>query len=98
MALIGPSGCGKTSFLTCLNRLVERERGCKVSGRILLGNQDVQALISPASSGECSFKTQPVSALHYQKYRISPEHGIRSRDEIDHRVEDVLRDVGLWMK
>jgi len=41
-------------------------------------------------------KTQPVSALHYQKYRISPEHGIRSRDEIDHRVEDVLRDVGLW--
>jgi len=44
MALIGPSGCGKTSFLTCLNRLVERERGCKVSGRILLGNQDVQAL------------------------------------------------------
>jgi len=32
MALIGPSGCGKTSFLTCLNRLVERERGCKVSG------------------------------------------------------------------
>jgi len=44
MALIGPSGCGKTSFLTCLN-LVERERGCKVSGRILLGNQDVQALM-----------------------------------------------------
>jgi len=73
MALIGPSGCGKTSFLTCLNRLVEQERGCKVSGRILLGNQDVQALdvISLRRRVGMLFQKTNV-ALHYQKYRISP--------------------------
>ena len=99
-ALIGPSGCGKTSFLTCLNRLVERERGCKVSGRILLGNQDVQALdvISLRRRVGMLFQKPnpfPLSIMRNIEFPLR-EHGVRSRDEIDHRVEDVLRDVGLW--
>lgn len=99
-ALIGPSGCGKTSFLTCLNRLVELTPSCKVSGRILLGNQDVQALdvISLRRRVGMLFQKPnpfPLSIMRNIEFPLR-EHGVRSRDEIDHRVEDVLRDVGLW--
>ena len=99
-ALIGPSGCGKTSFLTCLNRLVEQERGCKVSGRILLENQDVQALdvISLRRRVGMLFQKPnpfPLSIIRNIEFPLR-EHGVRSREEIDRRVEDVLRDVGLW--
>lgn len=99
-ALIGPSGCGKTSFLTCLNRLVERERNFKLSGRILLGDQDVQALdvISLRRRVGMLFQKPnpfPLSIMRNIEFPLR-EHGIRSRDEIDYRVEAVLRDVGLW--
>lgn len=99
-ALIGPSGCGKTSFLTCLNRLVEQERGCKVSGRILLENQDVQALdvISLRRRVGMLFQKPnpfPLSIIRNIEFPLR-EHGVTRRDALDRRVEDVLRDVGLW--
>ena len=40
-ALIGPSGCGKTSYLNCLNRLTDLIRGCRISGRVFLGDDDI---------------------------------------------------------
>src|SRR5262249_25638080 len=40
-ALVGPSGCGKTSFLHCLNRLTDLIPGCRVSGRLCVGELDV---------------------------------------------------------
>lgn len=99
-ALIGPSGCGKTSFLTCLNRLTELTPSCRVSGRILLGNQDVQVLdvISLRRRVGMLFQKPnpfPLSIMRNIEFPLR-EHGVRSRDEIDRRVEDVLRDVGLW--
>jgi len=70
-------GCGKTSFLTCLNRLVERERGCKVSGRILLGNQDASTRcdFTCVVGWECSFKTRFRSII--RNIEFLREHGIR---------------------
>ena len=99
-ALIGPSGCGKTSFLTCLNRLVELTPNCKLSGRILLENQDVQAIdvISLRRRVGMLFQKPnpfPLSIMRNIEFPLR-EHGIRSRDEIDRIVEDVLTDVSLW--
>lgn len=99
-ALIGPSGCGKTSFLTCLNRLVELTPNCKLSGRILLGDRDVQAIdvISLRRRVGMLFQKPnpfPLSIMRNIEFPLR-EHGVRSRDEIDFIVEDVLRDVGLW--
>lgn len=99
-ALIGPSGCGKTSFLNCLNRLVELTPSCKVSGRILLGEQDVQALDPISLRRRVGMLFQkpnpfPLSIVRNIAFPLQ-EHGIRQREEIDRRVEDVLRDVGLW--
>lgn len=99
-ALIGPSGCGKTSFLTCLNRLVELTPSCKVSGRILLGNQDIQALNVIALRRRVGMLFQkpnpfPLSIIRNIEFPLW-EHGVRNRDEIDQIIEVALQDVGLW--
>nr|WP_235355030.1 phosphate ABC transporter ATP-binding protein [Aliterella atlantica] len=99
-ALIGPSGCGKTSFLTCLNRLAELTPSYQISGRILLGEQDVQALDTISLRRRVGMLFQkpnpfPLSIIRNIEFPLR-EHGVKKRDEIDRRVEDVLRDVGLW--
>jgi phosphate transport system ATP-binding protein len=99
-ALIGPSGCGKTSFLTCLNRLTDLTPSCRLSGRILLSNQDVQELdvISLRRRVGMLFQKPnpfPLSIMRNIEFPLR-EHGVKSRDEIDQIVEDALRDVGLW--
>ena len=40
-AFIGPSGCGKSTFLRCLNRMNDTIDICKITGRILLENEDI---------------------------------------------------------
>lgn len=99
-ALIGPSGCGKTSFLTCLNRLVELTPKCQVSGRVLLGNQDIKTVDVISLRRQVGMLFQkpnpfPFSIMRNIKFPLQ-EHGVHSREEIDFIVEDVLRDVGLW--
>lgn len=99
-ALIGPSGCGKTSFLTCLNRLTELTPNCQISGRILLGEQDLQTLdvISLRRRVGMLFQKPnpfPLSIIRNIEFPLR-EHGVRNREEIDHIIEVALQDVGLW--
>jgi phosphate transport system ATP-binding protein len=42
-AFIGPSGCGKTTFLRTLNRMIETIPGGRVTGQILMNDQDTLA-------------------------------------------------------
>jgi phosphate transport system ATP-binding protein len=42
-ALIGPSGCGKSTFLRCLNRMNDTISSARVSGQVLLDDQDIYA-------------------------------------------------------
>src|SRR5512146_963962 len=42
-ALIGPSGCGKSTFLRTLNRMHELVEGARVTGRVLLDDEDIYA-------------------------------------------------------
>ncbi|MDQ1485168.1 MAG: phosphate transport system ATP-binding protein [Actinomycetota bacterium] len=42
-ALIGPSGCGKSTVLRSLNRLHEVIPGARITGQILLDDQDIYA-------------------------------------------------------
>ncbi len=42
-ALIGPSGCGKSTFLRCLNRMNDTIKGVRVTGEVLLDDQNVYA-------------------------------------------------------
>jgi phosphate transport system ATP-binding protein len=41
LAAIGPAGSGKTTFLRCLNRLIDLERGLTVEGKITLDGSDI---------------------------------------------------------
>src|SRR5205823_3004769 len=40
-ALIGPSGCGKSTLIRCLNRMHEVVRGARVSGEVLLDDENI---------------------------------------------------------
>ncbi|MDR0797736.1 MAG: phosphate ABC transporter ATP-binding protein PstB [Nitrososphaerota archaeon] len=40
-AIIGPSGCGKSTFLRCFNRMHELAPNAKMTGKILLDNEDI---------------------------------------------------------
>src|SRR3990172_516026 len=42
-AIIGPSGCGKSTFIRCVNRLHETVPGARMSGRVLLDEEDIYA-------------------------------------------------------
>jgi phosphate transport system ATP-binding protein len=101
-ALIGPSGCGKTSFLNCLNRLTDLIPGCRLSGRIWLGEQD---LLDPRTDvlalrrrvGMIFQKPNPFpfSVRRNLEFPLR-EHGIHDRHSLAQTIESVLRDVGLW--
>ena len=40
-AIIGPSGCGKSTLLRCCNRLHERSPNARVTGRVMLGDDNI---------------------------------------------------------
>ncbi|HBG31741.1 MAG TPA: phosphate ABC transporter ATP-binding protein, partial [Gammaproteobacteria bacterium] len=43
LAMIGPSGCGKSTFLRCLNRMNDTIDGCRVTGDILLDENNINS-------------------------------------------------------
>lgn len=101
-ALIGPSGCGKTSFLSSLNRLTDMIPGCRVSGSIRFDGLDVR---SPELDVQhlrrdigMIFQKPVPFPLSIRRNIELPlrEHGMRGQAEINDRLREVLRDVGLW--
>jgi phosphate transport system ATP-binding protein len=101
-ALIGPSGCGKTSLLHCLNRLTNLIPGCRVTGRVQVGEIDVlhpttDVLTLRRRVGMIFQKPNPFpfSIRRNLEFPLR-EHGLRDRRRLGEKVEAVLRDVGLW--
>lgn len=101
-ALIGPSGCGKTSFLMCLNRLIDLVPEAFVTGRVTFGDLDV---LHPATDvvglrrrvGMIFQKPNPFPLSIRRNLELPlREHGMRRKDEVEHRIETALKDVGLW--
>lgn len=101
-ALIGPSGCGKTSFLSCLNRLTDLIPGCGVTGSIKINGEDIHAAGIDVHAlrrrvGMIFQRPNPFPFSIRQNLELPlKEHGVRSRAELDGRVQQVLTDVGLW--
>ncbi|MFA4852267.1 MAG: phosphate ABC transporter ATP-binding protein PstB [Bacteroidales bacterium] len=42
-ALMGPSGCGKSTYLRALNRMNDLIEGCKITGQVLIEEEDAYA-------------------------------------------------------
>ncbi len=99
-AFIGPSGCGKSTFLKTLNRMNDLVDNCKVTGKILLGdediyNYDVNELRKKV--GMVFQKPNPFPMSIYDNIAFGPRtHGIKSKSELDEIVEKSLRGAALW--
>lgn len=100
-ALVGPSGCGKSSFLSSLNRLTDLISGTKVSGKVLLENCDVYSRDCDVLALRCRVgmvfqKPNPFPQSIRRNFSIPlKEHGY-SKVDSEQRMEQSLRDVGLW--
>jgi phosphate transport system ATP-binding protein len=103
--IVGPSGSGKTTFLRSLNRLHDLTPGARMTGNIVIDGADI--LLFSQDGEKMSLLRQRVGMLfqHAHPFPLSifenVAYGIHlprrsSRNERRARVEQALRQVGLW--
>ena len=102
-ALIGPSGCGKSTFLRTMNRMNDTISGARVTGRIEIEGEDVNArsvdpVLLRARVGMVFQKPNPFPKTIYENVAYGPRiHGLaESKAELDGIVEASLKRAGLW--
>lgn len=102
-ALIGPSGCGKSTFLRCINRMNDTVSSCKVTGEILLGDEDinqpnVDLVTLRGRVGMVFQKPNPFPKSIYDNVAYGPRiHGMfDSKEELDEIVIESLKGAGLY--
>jgi phosphate transport system ATP-binding protein len=101
--IMGPSGCGKTTLLKSLNRFLELEEGTKLSGEILLDNQnihgsnmdviDIRKRVGLLAQNPYPL---PMSIFDNVAYGIKIHKIHNSRPEIETTVQHYLELAGLW--
>ncbi len=109
-ALIGPSGCGKSTLLRALNRIHDLYPGCRYEGEIrilckggdryeniLEWKRESQLIALRQRVGMIFQKPTPFPMSIYDNIAYGLKlQGIRSKSELDARVEQALRDAALW--
>ena len=102
-AFIGPSGCGKSTFLRTINRMNDTIQGARVTGKIMLDEQDINArsvdpVLLRAQVGMVFQKPNPFPKTIYENVAYGPKiHGLTtSKAELDGIVESSLKKAGLW--
>lgn len=100
-AFIGPSGCGKSTLLKTLNRMNDLVEGCRITGKVLLDNQDIYGNIDVnmlrKRVGMVFQKPNPFPMSIYDNIAYGPRtHGIRSKSQLDDIVERSLRLGAIW--
>lgn len=100
-AFIGPSGCGKSTLLKTLNRMNDLVEGCRITGQVLLDNEDIYGNIDVnmlrKRVGMVFQKPNPFPMSIYDNVAYgSRTHGIRSKSKLDEIVERCLRLGAIW--
>jgi phosphate transport system ATP-binding protein len=102
-AFIGPSGCGKSTFLRTMNRMNDTIPGCRVTGKINMDGQDINAkavdpVLLRAQVGMVFQKPNPFPKTIYENVAYGPKiHGLtNNKAELDAIVEASLKRAGLW--
>lgn len=100
-AFIGPSGCGKSTLLKSMNRMNDLVEGCKITGKMLLDNEDIYGdmytNLLRKRVGMVFQKPNPFPMSIYDNIAYGPRtHGIRSRVRLDEIVEKSLRGAAIW--
>jgi phosphate transport system ATP-binding protein len=102
IAMIGPSGCGKSTFLRSINRLNDLIPGCRVSGQLFIGGQNiyepkVDLVALRQKVGLVFQKPNPFPKSIYDNIAYGPRlQGVNRRSDLDGIVEDCLRKAALW--
>lgn len=98
-AIVGASGCGKTTLLKTCNRMIEEEGG-SWSGRITLGDTDIQSMSKEQLRTRVGMVfQQPISFPHSIEKNLSyvlKYHGVRSRQQREEQIRDCLQKAGLY--
>jgi phosphate transport system ATP-binding protein len=101
-ALIGPSGCGKSTYLRCLNRMNDTIEGCRVTGSILLDDENIYArdmdvVHLRARVGMVFQKPNPFPKSIFENIAYGPRiHGLaKDKDELERIVHESLQRAGL---
>jgi len=101
-AMMGPSGCGKTTLVRCINRMHELIPNARVSGRMLLQNEDIYALnpiLARRKIGMVFQRPNPFPTMNIYDNVIAGYklNGIKiAAAELDRIVEESLRKAALW--
>ncbi|QCO21690.1 phosphate ABC transporter ATP-binding protein [Acinetobacter cumulans] len=103
IAFIGPSGCGKSTFLRTLNRMNDTIDSCRVTGKVMLDNQDIydpnlDVVLLRAQVGMVFQKPNPFPKSIFDNVAYGPKlHGLaRDKYDMEEIVENSLRKAGLW--
>jgi phosphate transport system ATP-binding protein len=102
-ALIGPSGCGKSTVLRAMNRMHEVTPGARVSGKVLLDDEDIYAPgVDPVNVrrtiGMVFQKPNPFPTMSIYDNVIAglKLRGRQSKSGMDEVVEQSLKGANLW--
>jgi len=103
ISMIGPSGCGKSTFLRCLNRMNDTIDICRVSGSLLLDDEDIydrgiDVVELRARVGMVFQKPNPFPKSIFENVAYGARiHGLTdNKVELDELVENSLVRCGLW--
>lgn len=100
--ILGPSGCGKTTLLKTINRLVDLQEDCKISGKIIINNQDIinddiDIISLRQKAGLLSQRPYPLPMSIYNNIAYGLKLvGINDKKTIDQNVERLLTIANLW--
>jgi phosphate transport system ATP-binding protein len=101
-AFIGPSGCGKSTLLRCLNRMNDLIDNVRIEGSIKVGGHDiydgdVDVIELRKRIGMVFQKSNPFPKSIYENVAYGLRlHGVKSKSELDDKVEHSLRGAALW--
>lgn len=101
-AFIGPSGCGKSTLLRSMNRMNDLVDGCRVSGKILLDDENIyEKSVNVADLrrrvGMVFQKPNPFPKSIYENVAYGLRiQGINKKRVLDEVVEWALKGAALW--
>jgi phosphate transport system ATP-binding protein len=100
-ALIGPSGCGKSTFLRTLNRMNDLIDGVKISGDIIIDNENIYRsndVIKLRTKVGMVFQKPNLFPMNiYDNVAYGPRmQGIKSKKMLNQLVEDSLKSAAIW--
>lgn len=101
LGIVGESGCGKTTLARCIMRVYKPDEG-----RIIFGNEDIAGLkerqLLPYRPRMAMIFQDPFSSLDPRQTAesivgesLKLHHLVRSKEEYDQRVDELMRIVGL---